>query len=234
MSQDEAVLPPVARESWFQYLWYEATAISGMAAMTLGWGLRLKGEQNVPATGPVLVIANHQSFFDPLLVGLAVRRHLRYLARKTLFKRPLFTWLIGQYNAVPIDQEGVGKEGIKAILEQLQGGCAVLVFPEGERTHDGAIHPLRPGVHLLIKRGGAPVVPVGIAGAFGAWPRWRPLPVPAPLFLPAAAGTIAVVIGRPIEAQRFAGLDREQVLDELFEELRRVQDRAERLRRKAE
>jgi 1-acyl-sn-glycerol-3-phosphate acyltransferase len=200
--------------------------------MTLGFSLRTEGMQHIPPAGPALLIANHQSYLDPILVGLAARRHLCYLARRSLFDHPVFALLIRSLNAVPIEQEGFAREGLRVILGQLKAGKAVLVFPEGERTHDGAMQPLRPGVHLLIKKGGAPIVPVGIAGAFQAWPRARPFPIPAPLFLPAEPRTIAVSIGRPIQSSRFVGVPREQVLAELFETLRRVQARAERLRRK--
>jgi 1-acyl-sn-glycerol-3-phosphate acyltransferase len=213
-------------------LWYDVTYWVTATVFTLGFSLRAEGGRNVPLSGPALLIANHQSYLDPVLVGLAARRHLCYLARKTLFDNPLFAALIRSYHAVPIDQEGFAREGLRVILDQLKAGKAVLVFPEGERTGDGAVYPLRPGVHLLIKKGQVPVVPVGIAGAFEAWPRWRPCPVPAPLFLPPGKGTIAVAVGKPMPPQRFEGLPRERVLDELFGQLKTIQARAERLRRK--
>jgi 1-acyl-sn-glycerol-3-phosphate acyltransferase len=103
---------------------YEASYFTAAAGMTLGWSLRTEGRQHVPRTGPALLIANHQSYLDPILVGLSTRRHLCYLARKSLFNNPLFAWLIRMHNAVPIDQDGIGKEGIRAILEQLQRGQA--------------------------------------------------------------------------------------------------------------
>jgi 1-acyl-sn-glycerol-3-phosphate acyltransferase len=201
-------------------------------AMPMFFSLRIDGGAHIPAAGPVLLIANHQSYMDPILLGLCSPRQLRYLARKSLFRNPLFAWLIRALSAVPIDQEGVGKEGIKTILEQLRQGQAVVVFPEGERTHDGAVQPLKPGVHLLIKRTQAPIVPVGIAGAFDAWPRTRKLPRAAPLFLPAGKGTVAVAVGRPLDAAQFAALPREQSLAELYAELRKLHARAEQLRRK--
>jgi 1-acyl-sn-glycerol-3-phosphate acyltransferase len=219
-------------KDWLSSLWYEGCYWVSSAAMTLGFSLRTEGRGNVPAHGPALVIANHQSFLDPLLVGLASRRHLCYLARKTLFRHALLAWLMRSLNAVPIDQEGVAKEGLRTILEQLQSGQAVVVFPEGQRSGDGALQPLRPGIQLLIRRTQAPIVPVGIAGAFNAWPRSRPLPLPAPLFLPAGPRTIAVSVGRPLHGQRFANLPRDQLMAALFTELKKVSERAERLRRK--
>jgi 1-acyl-sn-glycerol-3-phosphate acyltransferase len=217
--------------SW-STLWYDLMHVAGMAGFTLGFSFRFAGTRHMPKTGPALLVANHQSFVDPWIVGLAVKRHLTYLARKTLFKNRVFAGIIRSLNAVPIDQEGVGKEGIRAVVEQLRGGSAVLIFPEGSRTPDGFMHPFRPGIHLLIKRSLAPIVPVGIAGAYQAWPIWRKYPVPAPLFLPPAPGTIAVVIGPPLPSERFAALEREQAVAELGAAIQAVQSRAEELRRR--
>jgi 1-acyl-sn-glycerol-3-phosphate acyltransferase len=200
--------------------------------MPVLFSLRIEGGRHIPRTGPALLIANHQSFLDPVLLGLCTSRPLRYLARRTLFKNAFFAWLIRALRAIPIDQEGVGKEGLRTILDELQAGEAVVVFPEGERTADGKLRALRPGIHLLIRRTQAPIVPVGIAGAFEAWPRKRKAPVPAPLFLPPGKGTIAVAVGQPLPAGHFAEAPREQALSELAVELQKLQARAERLQRK--
>jgi 1-acyl-sn-glycerol-3-phosphate acyltransferase len=227
-AESEKRAPPV----WLSHLWYEMVHFSGVGLFTLGFSMRVEGSRNMPPRGPVLVIANHQSFLDPWLAGMAVRRHLVYLARKTLFRHPLFAGLIRSLNAVPIDQEGVGKEGIKIILSHLRKEKAVLVFPEGNRTEHGGMQPFYPGIHLLIRKAESAIVPVGIAGAFDAYPRWRPVPIPAPLFLPPGKGTLAVSVGKPLDSRRFAEMPREQALAELYAELEKVQQRAEKLRRK--
>jgi 1-acyl-sn-glycerol-3-phosphate acyltransferase len=218
--------------SWLAFLWYEVVAFFSLMGAILGFSFRVEGRENIPRSGPVLVIANHQSFLDPVLVGLASPRHLRAVARKSLFRHRVVAWLIRSLEAIPLDHEGVGKEGVRTVVEELGRGRGVLLFPEGTRTDDGAVHPFKAGIHLLLKRAQAPVVPVGIAGAFHAWPTWRPYPVPAPLFLPAGRGTIAVSVGRPLDGRRFAALPREQALAELFQEIRNLTARAERLRRK--
>jgi 1-acyl-sn-glycerol-3-phosphate acyltransferase len=218
-------------EDILSYLWYETVFWVSGPAMTLGFSLRTEGMHHVPKTGPALLIANHQSFLDPDLVGIAARRHLCYLARRTLFRNRAFAWLIRSLRAVPIDHEGIGIDGIRDILEQLHVGRVVLVFPEGERTHDGLIHQLRPGIALLIKKSKAPVVPVGIAGAYQAWPRQRPFPIPAPLFLPAQRGRIAVSVGRPLDGRQLADMSRDRMLNELFQELQKAHDKANHLRR---
>src|SRR5262249_25498415 len=146
--------------------------------------------------------------------------------------KPWFAALIRSFNAVPIDQEGIGKDGIRTILAQLEQGRAVLVFPEGSRTPDGKLHELRPGIHLLLRRTQAPIVPLGIAGAYHAFPMWRKCPIPSPLFLPASERTIAVSIGPPLQAHRYAELPRDQAMAELQEAISCVHRAAYRLRRK--
>jgi 1-acyl-sn-glycerol-3-phosphate acyltransferase len=216
---------------WFR-LWHEFLYLPYHMAFTLGYSLRMQGGCNMPLTGPALVIANHQSFLDPPIIGLCARRPLVYLARKTLFRNPYFAYVIRSLNAVPIDQDGVGKDGIRTVLHQLQLGKAVVVFPEGARTEDGVMHPLKPGIHLLIKRAQCPIVPVGIAGAYDAWPIWRSYPIAAPLFLPDPKAAISISMGKPVDSRRFAELPRQQALQELFDIIQVEQRRAEKLRRK--
>lgn len=212
-------------------IWYEIWYWISMCGLFLGFSLRVRGREHFPRQGPVLVIANHQSFIDPVAIGVAAPRHLAYLARKTLFNNRLLGWLIWSVNAVPVDQEGIAKEGLQAILKALQAGRAVLVFPEGERTMTGKMNPLRPGVLLLLKRTRAPIVPVGISGAYKAWPRGQPLPKPAPLFLSGNPGTVGVVIGQPIDPATLADRPRAEVLAVLFDRLAELSEQAEALRR---
>jgi 1-acyl-sn-glycerol-3-phosphate acyltransferase len=212
-------------------LWYDCVFWSSFTFFTFGFSLRREGWNNIPRKGPLVLLSNHQSMFDPVLVGLSSRRYLSYLARKNLFEQPVLAPLIRSLNAIPIDR-GLGREGIEAVLAALGYGQAVLIFPEGERTHDGTVQPLKPGVSLVIKRVSCPIVPVGIAGCFGAWSRFRKWPKPSPLFLPPTDSTIAVSIGTPIDPARYARMKREAMMDDLFEALKAQHSAAERLRRK--
>jgi 1-acyl-sn-glycerol-3-phosphate acyltransferase len=212
--------------------WYDGWFAIMATAMTAAFSLRTEGSTHMPATGPALLIANHQSFIDPILVGLAARRHLRYLARKTLFGNNAFTWFIESLNAVPVNQEGFARDGLQAIIDLLKHGQAVTVFPEGERTLTGRMNPFRPGIHLVLKKVECQIVPVGIAGAYAAWPRWRSYPIPSPLFLPPSPRTVAVAIGKPIHSSIYKGLDRADMLADLEKRVHEVQARAEVLRRR--
>lgn len=212
-------------------LWYDCVFWSSFTFFTFGFSLRRSGWRNMPRTGPVLVLANHQSMFDPVLVGLSSRRYLSYLARSSLFEQPVLAPIIRSLNAIPIDRT-MGKDGIQAVLDALGKGRAVLMFPEGERTYTGEVQPLKPGVSLLIKRVTCPIVPVGIAGCFAAWSRFHTLPHPSPLLLPPGSSTIALTVGQPIDSARYKGKDRNWVVEDLHRELASQHAAAERLRRK--
>jgi 1-acyl-sn-glycerol-3-phosphate acyltransferase len=214
------------------WLWYAFGSLLCYFILLLGCSMRVAGAARVPRRGPLLYIANHQSYLDPVLVGLASPRHLRYLARKGLFSNPVFAWFIRSLHAVPINQEGVAKGGLMTMLALLERGHACVMFPEGNRTPDGLMHEFMPGVQLLIKRGYPMVVPLGIAGAYDVLPRHRSIPFPAPLFMPATRGTIAVVVGRPIPSKQLVGLPRAELIKQLFDDVKDCYEKAERLRRR--
>lgn len=173
--------------------------------------VRCEGRHWVPVEGGVLVCSNHQSFFDPVLVGLALDRRLNYLARKTLFRFAPFRWLIEFLDAIPIDRDGFGIGGIKETLKRLKRGELVLIFPEGTRTKDGNVAPLKPGFVALARRGRTPLLPIGMDGAFDAWPRNARFPRPS---------RIHVCIGEPISPETMAALTDEQLIDELERRIR--------------
>jgi 1-acyl-sn-glycerol-3-phosphate acyltransferase len=221
-------------QKWFSYFWYWLCWYVSGAALILGFSFRVEGSRRVPRKGGVLIIGNHQSFFDPIAMGVATpTRRVTYLARKTLFRPAWFGWLISSLNAVPVDQEGVAKEGLKTVLTELQKGEAVIMFPEGTRTDTGEMSPLKPGIQLLIKRADVKVVPMGVAGAFEAMPYWEKVPKLSPLFLPARDSTIAVWVGEPLDSRELAKLSRQELLATLTEVLQDAYDRAKKLRRKA-
>jgi 1-acyl-sn-glycerol-3-phosphate acyltransferase len=217
---------------WLSHLWYRANHAVQLTAMTLAFSFRFAGRAHVPTRGPALFVANHQSYLDPSIVGVTVGRDIHYLARKTLFKNRLLSLYMQSVNAVPVDQKGVAKEGLKAVIDLLHAGQAVVVFPEGARTRTGRLQPLKPGVHLVLKRAPAPVVPIGIAGAFESFPRTSKLPVLSPFFLPATRGAIAAAVGKPLAPELLLRLSREDFLQTLFDAIRTAQLQAERLRRK--
>ena len=118
----------------------------------------------------MVLLATHHSYLDPLLIGCFMPRPIGYLARDTLFTG-LLGPLIRSYDAIPIDREGGGLAGIRATLKRIKQGDAVLMFPEGTRSPDGKLQPLKPGFIALVRRGKASIVPLALAGTFESWPR---------------------------------------------------------------
>jgi 1-acyl-sn-glycerol-3-phosphate acyltransferase len=144
----------------------------------------------VPLQGPVILAANHASFLDPPLVGAAVPRHIHFLARESLFDLAGLGRLLRAYEVVPVDREGGGARGLRAILDRLLAGGAIVLFPEGTRSRDGSLQPARSGIGLAVIKSAAPVVPVRVFGSFQAYHRGMPFPRP---------GRIAVKYGRPMD-----------------------------------
>jgi 1-acyl-sn-glycerol-3-phosphate acyltransferase len=122
-------------------------------------------------TGPAILAMNHQSYFDPPLAGNACDRAIYFLARRSLLNVPLLGWLLPKLNVIPVNQEGIDRSALKALIRVLRDGNATLVFPEGSRTLDGHLQPALPGLGLVIAKTLAPVVPMRIFGAHEALPR---------------------------------------------------------------
>lgn len=181
--------------------------------------IRCSGHEHVPAEGGVLVCSNHQSFLDPVLLGLGFQRPCNYLARETLFRFGPFGRLIDFVDAIPLDREGGGLRGLKETLKRLKRGEMVLIFPEGTRSHDGGISPLKPGFLVLARRSGAALLPIALDGAFQAWPRRALLPRP---------GAVRVCIGEPILPEAAKALSDDELLAELETRIRACHAEARR------
>ncbi len=139
---------------------------------------RVWNPERVPLTGPVILASNHASFLDPPLVGCGLKRDINFLARESLFRFPVIGTVLRSWNAVPVDREGGGARGLKAILDRLHKGGAIILFPEGTRTHDGKLQPARSGIGLTVIKSEAPVVPVRVFGTLEAYGRDLKFPRP--------------------------------------------------------
>jgi len=153
-------------------------------------------------TGPVILAMNHQSYLDPPLAGIACKRPIYFLARKSLLNVPIL-------GRIPVDQEGMDRGALKALLRILRAGEGALVFPEGARTPNGNLQPALPGLGFIIAKTRAPVVPMRIFGSHEALPRGGG----RLRFHP-----ITVVIGRPMY---FTELDISTDKKDLYQQLSR-------------
>ena len=157
---------------------YRLGWLSFRALYTVYFRWRVFNAERVPPQGGVILAANHASFIDPPLVGAALNRSINYLARDTLFRFPGLGALLRSWSAVPVNRDGGGAAGLKAILDRLLAGGGIILFPEGTRTLDGKLQPARSGVGLTVIKSTAPVVPVGVFGSYDAYGRHLKLPRP--------------------------------------------------------
>lgn len=125
---------------------------------------RAVGAQNLPTDGPAIVIVNHKSNVDPILIGMVLERPLRYMAKKEVFTWAPLRKLVVSLGAFPIDREAGGRDALRRSLEILKQGEVLLMFPEGHRQRDDEVHDFLPGVGMLALRSGAPVVPIAMDG----------------------------------------------------------------------
>jgi 1-acyl-sn-glycerol-3-phosphate acyltransferase len=203
------------------FVTYWATRVT--LATYFGW--RVFNPERVPATGPVILAANHASFMDPLLVGASVRRDIHYLARASLFHNPLLAAALRSWNVVPVDRDGGSGTGLKAIMDRLAAGGAIILFPEGTRTTDGHLQPARAGIGLTVIKSSAAVVPVRVFGTFAAFGRHRRFPAPrrvAVKFAPPMDFAALRAEARTCSRARLKAIY-QQVADELMAVIARLQ-----------
>ena len=156
--------------------------------MRIFHGLQFHGTANIPKDGPVIVAANHPSFFDPVVLSLGTGRLVRFFALAEITKLPVIGWLTRQWGILPVIRGGNNEPTVQKALRILQRGGAIGIFPEGRRSLQWAMGDAKPGVGRLAVQSRAKIVPCVIYGTWKAWPRLTGLPHPAKIvvdFLPA-------------------------------------------------
>lgn len=184
-------------------VWYEFVRYLLWLIFLVFYRVRCSGREHIPATGGVLILANHQSLLDPPLFGMCIPREVNYVARDTLFDHKWLAPLIRSVNAIPIDRDGLGLAGLKETLRRLKRGEIVILFPEGTRTPNGEMQPLKPGFSALVTRTGASILPMAVEGSYQAWPRRQPVPLP---------NLIQIEVGPPITAAEAKQLDERELI----------------------
>jgi 1-acyl-sn-glycerol-3-phosphate acyltransferase len=150
--------------SWFISLWFKTRGL---------------GVENIPRTGPFVVVSNHASFLDPYLIGYtSVEREVGFMAKEELFRVPIFGSIIRYCGAFPVKRGGHDPEAIQRFHDFLHSGKPLVLFPEGTRTLTGELQKAKKGVGLLLYNARVPVIPAYVAGTFHCWPKGRLLPRP--------------------------------------------------------
>jgi 1-acyl-sn-glycerol-3-phosphate acyltransferase len=164
-------------DRWWRKPFYIIARAFCLLAFRILYRARMEGRRRLPKDGPVVVVANHQSYYDPILIGLLLRyRPFRTVARIGLFGSKRFSFLIRVLGAIPIDQDKSDTAAMRTAIAQISRGCVLVLFPEGSRTSDGHVAPLMRGMTLILKRTRATVVPAAIEGAFDVWPHFNRRP----------------------------------------------------------
>ena len=176
--------------------------------------IRVEGRENIPESGPFLLIFNHQSFLDPLLAQSHIRHTVHSMIKSTQFAHPLFRWLVPRVGGFPVRRYRVDPQAVRTALRYLDEGKVVGVYPEGERSWDGVLQPFRRGTVRLLLKAGVPIVPCGLEGSFDVFPRW-------------GAGVrrshVTIRFGEPIPLGRHDDREeRERLVPETEESLARV------------
>ena len=173
-------------------LWFHIVRLFSLTFFKFFHSFRTSGTDNLPP-GPLILAPNHASYLDPPATGCGLFRVTYYLARHTLFKPPIASWLLPSIGSIPVNQNSPGPSSLKNIFEVFKNKGTLVLFPEGQRTFDGNLRKAEPGIGMIAARANVPVVPVHIIGSREAMPRngsWHP-------FRP-----IRVVYGKPM---RFTG-----------------------------
>lgn len=153
---------------------------------------RFRGMEQLLASDGGLLLINHQSFLDPILASVPLKRPIVFLARDSLFRVPFVGWVLRKTNVVPINRESVGTASLKRAVSLMKKGFLVGIFPEGTRSDGPVVAEFKPGFIALARRSSVPIYPIGIAGADRALPRGSRLPRPR---------QIRIVFGDPLGAE---------------------------------
>lgn len=166
--------------------------------------VRIEGWENIPKHGAAIVVPNHCSFLDSVILGSFAKRNIWYMAKNSEFKHPVMKYFMRLARAFPVRRYTTDIAAVRNAIRVVQEGHILGVFPEGERCWDNRLLPFRIGTIRLLLALGRPVIPVGIAGAYALMPRWTSsierVPVTIRIGAPLDLGHI------PIPAQSLADI----------------------------
>ncbi len=161
---------------------------------------RIYGAEHVPQQGPLVVVSNHASYFDPPIVSCCLGRPVAYMAKEELFDIPILKQAIQWYGAYPVSRGAADRSAIRSALKYLEAGWATGVFLQGTRTLDGRITDPKMGAALIAAKAKAPLLPVSLWGSQKILKKGSVIPQTVP---------VTVRIGKAIDAP--SSTDREEL-----------------------
>ena len=183
---------------------------------------RAVGSENIPSCGPALLASNHASYLDPPLVGLGIWRRIHYLAKEDLFCNRIVSFILDLFHAIPVNRDRMDKRTLRRILDLFKKGEILLIFPEGTRTPNGNLQPLKPGIGMIVCLAKVPVIPVYIKGSYNILPRHSKMIRLKPC---------TVYYGKPLKFEKYLNEKKtkevyEKIGDEIFKAMKDLERRA--------
>lgn len=168
---------------------------------------KVTGRENLPASGPVVIVANHISNWDPVAVGVAVKRQVFFMAKEELFKVPLLGAVLPLLGSFPVKRGQSDRAAIRKAMEVLKKGNVLGVFPEGHRSTSGKLEPFSEGAVHLAAKFEAPILPVGVVGT-------------DKIFSKGWFRSFEVIIGEPVPSAKRPDEDSTQYLKRINQQVR--------------
>lgn len=192
--------------------------------------VHVTGREFIPKEGGVLLVTNHASYLDPVILGVVCPRPLYFFARADLFKHRIFGWLIRSLHAFPVRLDRLDKDAIERAIRELTEGKVVVVFPEGTRSRSGELQPGQAGVGFFAVKAKVPVIPVYLRGVYKALPPGskmiRPKRISAHFGKSLLFETLPSLQGQEAKAGRRQA-HYQKIADQMMEAIRQIKDLTE-------
>jgi 1-acyl-sn-glycerol-3-phosphate acyltransferase len=217
---------PTHTDGRLQHLWYTVARAIVEGFCLLMWRVEVRGRENVPRTGPMVVAPIHRSNIDFLIAGCVVRRRIRFMGKDGLWKWKWAGKLFESLGAYPVHRESADRSAMRTTEAALEGGEPVVLFPEGTRKSGPVVEEVLQGAVFVAARAGVPILPIGIGGSERAMPKGAKYLRPV---------KVVAVVGKPIPppARSVGGrVPRKAIValsEQLKEELQALFDEAQRL-----
>lgn len=166
--------------------------------------LKISGQNNIPSSGPLIVVANHNSYVDPVVLALAFRRRIYFMAKSELFKIPLFGAFVRALGGFPVERGEPDRKALKSALQILVEGKILGIFPEGTRIRRPGLGPMESGTAIIAMKSEASVLPVGITGSDRVMPEGTRFP---------RFPKIEIRVGSPLSLRAEPSHKRDQITD---------------------
>ncbi len=196
-------------------------------AKAIAWLLfhpKIVGAENIPTKEGVLVVSNHPTYLDPILLAIYAPRPFSFVAKRPLFYLPIVRTFLWLTDCIPVEQDAPDRRALRLSIQKLRDGDALVIFPEGTRSDHGKMRPFQLGPAMIAAEAQVPIVPCGLAGIYEAWHMKAPIPKPAP---------VAIVFGKPFMPELLPDAPKRESLlyitERMREEIERLVEFGEQL-----